>query len=61
MTHLSFIFDHFDVIIKDMIDSDKYRMAGVFNIVKNSGDIPNNTLTSLSAVCYFHVTATVHC
>ena len=33
-------------------------MAGAFYIAKNSGDIPTNTLTSLSAVCYFHVTAT---
>ena len=32
-----------------------YRMAGAFYIVKNSGDIANNTLTSLSAVCYFHL------
>ena len=36
-----------------------YRMAGAFYIVKNSGDITNNTLSSLSAVCYFHVTAIV--
>ena len=34
-------------------------MAGAFYIVKNSGDITNNTLSSLSAVCYFHVTAIV--
>ena len=34
-------------------------MAGAFYIVNNSGDKTNNTLASLSAVCYFHVTAIV--
>ena len=38
------------------IYSYKYRMAGAFYVVKNSGDIPNNTLTSLSAVRHFHMT-----
>ena len=36
-------------------------MAGAFYIVKNSGDIPYNSLSSLSAVSFFHVTATVTC
>ena len=31
-------------------------MAGAFYIVKNSGDITNNTLSSLSAVCYVYIT-----
>ena len=36
-----------------------YRMAGAFYIVTNNGDISINTLSLLSAVCYFHVTAIV--
>ena len=48
-------------LLKTQINTMIYRMAGAFYIVKNSGDITNNTLTSLSAVCCFHVTATGHC